>query len=311
MHRGVSDSTFSSELKWAVEKKDIQKIKRLVKGGVNADARSWFDSSILHEAVGSGNPEIVSLILKANPDVNACNQDGRTPLHLAARLGHAGVVEELVGARARVNAQTRDGRTPLHVALWRKNFNVAKILVENGASVNRQDEDGWSPLHWAAKSGSVEMMELLVKNYAQLDRQDKKGNTPVHEALKNVDMQTTVKYLVKEGADINIVSKEGTSLRLLMKTKQCTPRHIRWLCEWGYNPKRDINWINKTHYKLVKNIINTRHQTVKTLSELSRMTIREHLSMINHSEGIALEITKLPLPYILKDYVAMKSELDV
>ena len=69
-----------------------------------------YGSSILHEAVASGNLSIVKSLLQAKADVNAQTQDERTCLHVAARTGYSGnteVVKELLKSGADVNVQTR------------------------------------------------------------------------------------------------------------------------------------------------------------------------------------------------------------
>ena len=68
---------------------------------------------------------------------------------------------------AEVNAKDNDGRTPLHYAvigatpgLADMNYPyLAALLLANGGEVNAKDNNGWTPLHMAKRN--VEATELL------------------------------------------------------------------------------------------------------------------------------------------------------
>ena len=64
----------------------------------------------IYKAVGTGNIEAVKEYLAAGGDVNAKDDDGRTPLHYAASKE---IAELLIASGADVNAKTDDGETPL------------------------------------------------------------------------------------------------------------------------------------------------------------------------------------------------------
>jgi cytohesin len=51
-------------------------------------------------------------LLKAGADKEAKNKDQETPLHVAARRGHADTVNALLKAGANVNAVDDNGKTP-------------------------------------------------------------------------------------------------------------------------------------------------------------------------------------------------------
>ena len=75
----------------------------------------------LHTAVNKGHMDVVRVLIDGSSDVDAIYTgffgDGReASLHLAARSGFASIVEVLVGAGANVNAKDENGKTPLQVA---------------------------------------------------------------------------------------------------------------------------------------------------------------------------------------------------
>ena len=56
-----------------------------------------------------------------------------TPLHWAASNGSLSVVEYLVNQKANINAKDDDGKTPLRLASENKNKRIAEFLKKNGA----------------------------------------------------------------------------------------------------------------------------------------------------------------------------------
>ena len=79
-----------------------------------ATAYKGYDQ-LIHTAAGNNKSDIVELLLKRGADVDAVDQDGKTPLHRAAQLGPETV----------------------------------RVLLNNGANPNIYDENGYSPIAWA------------------------------------------------------------------------------------------------------------------------------------------------------------------
>ena len=77
--------------------------------------------------------KIVEILLKKGVDVNARDDDGRTPLFYA----DAEAAELLIKAGADVNARDNDGQTPLFHA-----YADAEVLIKAGADVNAVDKEG-------------------------------------------------------------------------------------------------------------------------------------------------------------------------
>ena len=100
--------------------------------------------------------EIAKLLLDHKADINATNEDGRTPLHYASLSTDVGVLKLLLANHAEVNPRDRrsynppylglGGRTPLHYAASYRRTDVAELLLAAGADVNAQDDAGKTPL---------------------------------------------------------------------------------------------------------------------------------------------------------------------
>ena len=82
-------------------------------GGVAADSRDEAGNTALMYAVGSGDAELVRLLVRAGAEVDAANERGMTPLMYAVHRGIAGepVLRTLLAAGADPRQATTDGDT--------------------------------------------------------------------------------------------------------------------------------------------------------------------------------------------------------
>lgn len=100
-----------------------------------------------------GFQEIITILVRHKCNINAVDEEGRTPLHYASELGQDDTLEVLLKAGA--NPDVKDvpkGRTPLHIAIENGQFNSVQILCDMGkADVNIPDTEGGNTLmHYSA-----------------------------------------------------------------------------------------------------------------------------------------------------------------
>ncbi|MFC1763742.1 ankyrin repeat domain-containing protein [Planctomycetota bacterium] len=167
----------------------------------------------LHLAIKSANKVFSELLLGKGANINAKDKDGRTPLHLAVESADEDVVELLVSKGADISAKDKDDRAPLHLAVELADEDVVELLVSKGANINAKDKDGRTPLHLAVESADEDVVELLVSKGANINaKDDKSGCTALHHAVR-LGKQNVVELLIGKGADINARDKQGyTSL---------------------------------------------------------------------------------------------------
>jgi len=84
-----SKPRFSADLMFlmAVKERDVQLAGRLLKRGININARNQYGLTPLHVAVTNDDKAMIEFLLKNGADIDAPDQDGWTPLHAAAHWG--------------------------------------------------------------------------------------------------------------------------------------------------------------------------------------------------------------------------------
>ncbi|KAF2760464.1 ankyrin [Pseudovirgaria hyperparasitica] len=128
--------------------------QRLIRGGVDLNARDDYDATAIYYASKAGHTGMVKLLLDAgaDPDMDCCN--GHKPLHEAASRNHAQVVRLLL--EAGVSPKTGKTRDP-----GRKCGNAKSSI-------------GYHPLQFAANRGHIDTVREMIP---YLTRED------LHEAL--------------------------------------------------------------------------------------------------------------------------------
>lgn len=159
---------------------------------------------------------------------------GRSSLHFACQKGNAPMVRALIQHGADVNARDDDGKTPLleaaHGGPWKPEADQESIdlLLDSGADVD---------LHTAAAIGRPEKVKSALEDSdAGPDEEDESGYTALYHAAHNnhLDCVTT---LLGAGADVNLPCKDGqtalASAALHLLSQQCDPEICRVLIENG------------------------------------------------------------------------------
>lgn len=165
---------------------------------VNVKTTNWEQTTPLHLAAALGYESTVRLLVEKGADINAVDSGESTPLHLASSTGHKEVVEVLLRAGADCYATTEVGWTALHCGVL-SGPDVVRILLTNGCSPNARDTDGETPLHMASM---VHVAELLVKAGAVVNPKNDDNQTPLHYAAAKGNYEL-VEFLLTHGADPN------------------------------------------------------------------------------------------------------------
>ena len=138
-------------------------VELLLDHGADPNLRSGIGGP-LHEAAGSGFPEIADLLLEYGADVGTVTVEGDTPLHYAENVA---VAEVLLRYGADLAAVSDFNDQPMDFALFAGRREVAALLLEAGAPVR------WESFYNALDPRGVEvdMVGLLLNG----------GHRPVSE----------------------------------------------------------------------------------------------------------------------------------
>ncbi|MDL2283611.1 ankyrin repeat domain-containing protein [Oxalobacter sp. OttesenSCG-928-P03] len=186
-------------------------------------------------ALGKGDLDIISLMIKKGADIRATDSDGREGLSRAAEKGRADVVKLLLDAGAKADAKDKDGQTALYYVLWRnpKAVDVARLLLEKGASTTvapktpalgvvswRKDnldmilllleykarpvsgKDQETLLIWAVRMGSMPLLNAAVNAGVDIRARNEDGESALEVAVK-VKRADMVQRLLATGAPVN------------------------------------------------------------------------------------------------------------
>ena len=88
----------------------------------------------LHDAVEAGDWEKVKEIVSGGADVNAKDNDGKSLLHDAGHFEHQAIAKPLIAHGAGVNVKDKDGQAPLDLARENGPDSMVRIFEDAMAS---------------------------------------------------------------------------------------------------------------------------------------------------------------------------------
>ena len=253
---GLSCGLASAQIADAVEHRDNEALRALLKQKTNINAAQPDGTTALHWAAHWNDLEAVNLLLRAGANPKIANRYGATPLSEAAAAGNAAMIEALLKAGADPKAlTTADGETVLMTAARAGNADAVKVLLDRGADVNaRENYKGQTALMWAAAERHPEVVKLLLAHGADwkvrsFDRETKMPKlsaassvTPIARggftaflfAAREGDVESA-KVLLEGGVDIDQTDVDGTNaLVVSIMNKKYT--FAKFLLDRGANP---------------------------------------------------------------------------
>jgi ankyrin repeat protein len=186
----------TSPLTRAIRAKDIARVERTLKDGIDANKRlDRRQRTPLMLAALEGTPEIVGVLIRYGADVNSTDEHGRSPLHYAARAGDCGSIQVLVANGAPINPPSRPFHTALMEAAGAGKASSTSCLVELGADLEVPDGGDSTALFHAVWSADIETVRALLESGADRTKRNRQGQTPLEIATRLSNREEIVRAL--------------------------------------------------------------------------------------------------------------------
>ncbi len=224
-------------------------VRCLLDNGASIDAKNMYAETTLYHAVKEGQERIVKLLLESGADVNAKSRVEKTALHIAAGEGNERILIQLLEHGADTNALNYSGLTALHVAAKNREKTTVLLLLQH-IPIDKKDRRGRTALHHAAATTDTEVVEALLENGASLEARDPELRTPLHAVVERFSywidegkVKSTIELLIRRGADIEAVDRDGNTAYSLA-VEECCSRGVIYLLrphgKSGVEVERDI-----------------------------------------------------------------------
>jgi pectate lyase len=178
---------------------EVVKVEQFLKNGIDVNAKDEQDKTPIFYAVENNCKDIVGFLIASGANVNAKDEKGMTPLHTATKGGYKHVAELLINKGADVDGKDNSGYIPLSWAIWNEDRDMIKLLVTNGADVNFVGENDWPFLHYLTWNNDRELVKLFLAHEAELNVKDNSGRTEFHIAVSR-GHRDLARFLVSRGA---------------------------------------------------------------------------------------------------------------
>ncbi|XP_006823610.1 transient receptor potential cation channel subfamily A member 1-like [Saccoglossus kowalevskii] len=222
----LCDRAGRTALQCAVERQSVKAVELLLSHGAEASVTiPGSDDKLFHQAVRTGNIEIVRLMIAALKDteINTRGNDGYRPLHAAILKKNNVVNIELLDNGADINAENDTNTTPFLLATEKADISTMRMLIaykpaqrasktkhkvykgRTLVNVNHKDLTKRTALMFAASQGNVQKISLLIRYGALLSAIDCQGQTILHKAVGNLK---TLELLLRYGEIKKLLEKK-------------------------------------------------------------------------------------------------------
>ena len=260
-------------------------------------------------AAKSGNPDMVTLLLRHEAKFKEKDGDGWTALHFAAHHGHALVIEQLSDREIPSKATTAKKETPLHLAVAAGHFGAMDCLLrgKSESCVASKDSRGEELLHRASRTASTDIVNLLFSHKANINAENGFGWKPLHIAVAYGNM-AIVEQLVNLGASIE--EKLGTTDYKKAETHYLVDNGYWAEAHWPFPGSKPVNLaIEFGRDDIVRFLLSKGAKVDSACNEGWRPL---HLAAFNASPAtVDLLLQRNAYPHAVTDFTRSRTPLDL
>lgn len=266
-------------------------VASLISSGADVNVRDIDGCTPLMVAAGSGVPSVVELLIQCGADLNLVDSFNQRAITYGAESMDYKTCNLLIEAGAVLNYEDVNAITPLFIALQQDANSITNLFVKAGADVN-QVFNGRSPISIAIENNNLNAVNLLIRAGADIIPYDSAGNSPMVEAgyyhSYNVisslvgsgldvnsinpangytalisacinksddidDQEKTIKQLINNGADVNLLGNDGNSALSGAILSDCDLSIIKILIDNGADLDILIGGMNLLKFAKVSN----------------------------------------------------------
>lgn len=206
-------------------------IAALLELGATVDATSDQGYTATFWAAGSGQLDVLEMLIRAGASVDVSTPRGWTPLHEAADEDESErAVAVLLDHGANPDARAESGASPAHLAAAKSRARATMHLLERMRQPTLVDHQGWGILHAAAQGGLADVVHWLLKRGADATLATKTGRTPMHYAamcFREVDNTAVIHALLAQGATLDALDVTGAGPRDVAYSAEAFDRAVK------------------------------------------------------------------------------------
>jgi ankyrin repeat protein len=193
------------EVYQAIRSNDLAKLRVLVRGPGDANAKNETGDPLLLTAAAAGSIDAMRLLLDAGADVNGQNAFGATALIWSA--ADMAKVKLLVDRGANVNLAAKSGRTAVMVAaMSEESAPIVRLLASKGADLKAKDSFQTTLLIAAAAGNDLDTMRLALDAGVDASAATVTGVTALFMASYHANL-AAVRLLLSKGARVDAVAE--------------------------------------------------------------------------------------------------------
>lgn len=206
--QSASDGNALSVLSGVDRTRDLAIAKLLIEHGadVNYSSPTQGYTPLTHAILGVSDPlPVIRFLLTKGAKVNEPMRDGTTALHLAVNWGHAEVVRELVKYGANLGARTLGSENVVADPQFDRQLPAPNPIARPEPNFR---DSGQTPVFGLVDHWDPQVFAILQKAKADFRATDDNGWTVVHYAVRTGNLVALDAFL-KMGLDPNAASKQG------------------------------------------------------------------------------------------------------